>query len=313
MPIICTLHPPDGRTTFLSSPSPSLLPPSLPSLPFTLSPLSSSHPPQQSRGVDGKLPSKVGEGQSGGWYQMFCCYLRWTGRTVLPYQPSSTSLAEGNDTGDVWPVDSDGCLDRLGPLGLIWTLLSKTFGEIREQWMLFLAFLNIGCKDFRSCCFYVLFHVFFVVFFLLLTPWICNDLLSRPLYRPIMNKVVPHQNALRRQALYLTLFSCSTITVFYLSLREQPGGQVYRSRADPRIWICNSPASTLCNPPGHIETVRLFDKKNKTIGKPDSASSSWVRVVQEITVTGLISSNIDGAKPAEDSSSPSDGGWGVLQ
>lgn len=157
------------------------------------------------------------------------------------------------------------------------------------------------------------FMFFFFVFFLLLTPWICNDLLSRPLYRPIMNKVVLHQNALRRQALYLTLFSCSTITVFYLSLREQPGGQVYRARADPRIWICNGPASTLCNPPGHTETVRLFDKKNKTIGKPDSASSSWVRVVQEITVTGLISSNIDGAKPAEDSSSPSDGGWGVLQ
>lgn len=44
MPIICTLRPPDGRTTFLSSPSPSLLPPSLPSLPFTLSPLSSSPP-----------------------------------------------------------------------------------------------------------------------------------------------------------------------------------------------------------------------------------------------------------------------------
>lgn len=136
---------------------PRFLSPSLLSLP--------PPPPQQSRGVDGKLPSKVGEGQSGGWYQMFCCYLRWTGRTVLPYQPSSTSLAEGNDTGDVWPVDSDGCLDRLGPLGLIWTLLSKTFGEIREQWMLFLAFLNIGCKDFRSCCFYVLFHVFFFCFF----------------------------------------------------------------------------------------------------------------------------------------------------
>ena len=34
-----------------------LLPPGLFSLPFTLSPLAFSHPPQQSQGVDGKLPS----------------------------------------------------------------------------------------------------------------------------------------------------------------------------------------------------------------------------------------------------------------
>lgn len=88
---------------------------------------------------------------------MFCRYLRWTGRTVLPYQPSSTSLAEEETLGIVWPVDSDSCLDGLGLLELIWTLLSKACGEIQEQRMLFLAFLKIRCKDFRSCCFHVLF------------------------------------------------------------------------------------------------------------------------------------------------------------
>lgn len=60
-------------------------------LPF-LSPPPSLH--RSTRVLMHSSGAKQERDRVGDWYQMFCCYLRRTGRTVLLHQPSSTSLAE---------------------------------------------------------------------------------------------------------------------------------------------------------------------------------------------------------------------------